>query len=184
MENKKGRVAMMFVGFVFLVVFMGIGLGIMVFGLVTVNEAFLLVDFVSETGQNFTQIYQNTTQIGIEKLINTADNSGLLLILGMVVVMTLIGFFFRTDQKLWIAFDIFILVISFTVSVYLLQSFETFVLSNSNITAIYSNEIPNTFRIINNLPILLPVVGILVMFVTYGLTKKKRETESVEGLGF
>lgn len=182
MENKKGRVMIMILAFVFIVVFFAIFLGSAVFMLNTTNEAFLGVDLVLND-QNFTEVYQNTTQIGINQLVSTADNAGLLLVLGMLVVMSITGYIFRTEKRLWIAVDIFVILVAFITGVYLVQSFETFVATTVNITDVYSDDLPDTFRIVSNLPILIPVFGVIVMFATYGITRKKEQPVGAE-LGF
>lgn len=182
MENKKGFMMLTLIAFVFVVVFFAIGLGVILYVLDTTDQAFLGIDLVLNN-QNFTEVYQNTTQVGINQLRNTADNAGLLLILGMLVVMSVTGYIFRTNQRLWIVLDIFLIVVAFTMGVYLNQGFETFVFYDGNITEIYADDLPNTFRIVNNLPILIPIVGVLVMFITYGVTRKKEDQAGAE-LGF
>lgn len=182
MENKKGMQLMTLLAAVFIIVFFTVFLGVIVFTVNTTDDAFLTVDLVLND-QNFTEVYQNTTQVAFTQIRNTADNAGLLLILGMLIVMTLTGYMFRTDKRLWIAADIFLIVVAFVTAVYLLQGFETFVQTSANFTAVYSDDLPETFRLVNNLPILIPIFGIIIMFATYGITRKKEQPVGQE-LGF
>ncbi len=171
--DKSGRLItfILFV-FVFLGVMGGFMIGIMVFGANLVDQSFSSIDvMIGEV--NFTEAYDDTLGIGINAFLNSADNYGLGLLLGMVLLMAISGFMFREKQKVWIVAEFVILIISFIFAVTLTGAYNTVINSSTELLNIYSIDLINTSRFILNLPIIVPIVWAFIVILSYGLFRKE-----------
>lgn len=184
--NKRGasRIwALIF--FIFLVFVFMVIIGVIVFTTSTVNQAILnITDFNVTSNISFISAYQDTTQIAFLNIIRTADSRALLFILGLIVVMIMIGYVFRTDQKLWIILDIFVIVIAYIMSIYFVQVFDNYINSITAINTIYANNLSQSSSLFYKLPGYIPIIGVIMMIVTYGMTRRKDNFETVGGLGY
>lgn len=157
-----------FIGF-FALIFMGVAF--YGFGLFN-SQIEAIPDFIIGN-ISFQDNYENTLGAGMDAVMNTFIWSTLLLLFGMVIVMLIVGYTFQTNQKLFIILDIFIIIGAFVVSVYLSQFFETFINSNPEFLDIFSNEFYLSSLFILLLPYAMPVIGILIMFASYIMVRKR-----------
>lgn len=172
-KDKRGLASLQIVFFVFIVAFFVLYLGAQTFAVSKVRTIISPIDF-NIGNVSFNESYGTFIEPSLKAIINTADNSGLLLIFGMIFVMLLLGFYFRAN-RLWVVFDFFVVVFSFIASVYMSRTFNTFINSNTELLSVYSTELQHSSFIILNLPYIVVIVGALIMIVTYGITSKLRE---------
>ena len=161
--------------FVFFALFLVFGAGILYFSADVVDSSFTAIGDLSIGGIDFNQTYQNTLGIGISASKNTITTASIGLLLGMVVVMMLMGYFLRGTNRLWIILDLFIILVAFITAVYLSRSFDTFINLNSDLFSIFSNDLETSSRFVLNLPFVIPIIGVLIMLVTYATGRKKEE---------
>lgn len=173
-RNKAGKLnAFMLLVLVFLG-FMGIIImGIFIYGANLIDQSFSSVDL--EIGDvNFTEAYDDTLGIGVNVFLNSADNYGLALLLGMIVLMIVSSFVFREKQKVWIVAEFVILIIAFIFAVTIQRAYDTVINSSTTLLDIYSIDLINSSKFILNLHIIVPIVWAFIIIISYGLFKKER----------
>lgn len=174
-ENKKGMTTFQVLGFVIFTFFIVVFLGLYTYGLTIFNTQMLTlgedIGFVGNV--SFAQNYNDTIREAIEVQINTADNMGIAIILGMIIIMIIVGFKASHSKRLWILMDFFIISVAFLLSVYFASTFELFINTDSNLFAIYSTTLSSSSTFILNLPIYVPIVGALIMILTYAVPRKQ-----------
>lgn len=174
MVSKRGfsPTAMIF-AFVFLVFFIVIIFGIIYYAAYKADSIMGGITGLSIGDVDFHDKYEETLGSGINSLINTLSVTSLFLILGLVVVMMIMGYHLRDTNKLWIIMDIFLILAAFLCSVYLSNTFDDLINSNGELFSVYSGEFETPSRLLLNLPIIVPIVGVLIMIVTYATVRKK-----------
>lgn len=172
-KNKSGQLkSAMVVVFIF-VAFIGIiMMGIFVYGANLVNQVFSSVDF--EIGeQNFTKVYENNMGRAVDSFLNSADNYGLGLLFGMIIMMAFTSYTFREKQKAWIIIELGILFLAFIFAVTLQRSYNTVINSSTTLLDIYSIDLIRSSRFILNLPAIVTGVWAIVIVITYGVFRKE-----------
>ena len=172
--NKAGKLnAFMLLVLIFLGLMGVIIMGIFVYGANLIDQSFSSIDL--EIGDvNFTEAYDDTLGIGINVFLNSADNYGLLLLLGMVALMIVSSFVFREKQKVWIVAEFGILITAFIFAVTIQGAYETVINSSTELLDIYSVDLINSSRFILNLHIIIPIVWAFIIIISYGLFKRER----------
>lgn len=180
-KNKRGfSVTIMIFFFVFLAFFLSMLIGVGLYATNQVDQAFASIDF-NIGNVSFNQTYNETLAPALKSFSRVGDSTALALIIGMVLVQILVGFFYSTS-RLWILLDIGILIVSFIVAVILSQAFDTFINSSPVLLDIFSIDLDKSSTLILNLPAIVAIAGILTMVVTYGITRKsKQEQPDVTG---
>ncbi len=171
--NKKGFITLMLVFFVFIAFFLLIILGVFFFGFELFNNAFGDLN-ITLGNQSFSEEYNKTLGRGFEASLNMIVTSSIFLLLGMVVVMLLVSYRFRSNNYILIPLDIFIIIFAFILAVYLQGAFDSFINVNETFLDIYSIDLQLASRFLLNLPAVVTITGALIMLVTY-LPLKKRE---------
>jgi len=178
--NKKGVTTVMLIVFVFVGLILLVVLGIGVYGFNLVDDTFSQIDFnISNT--SFQETYNQTLQPGIEAMTTTVPvliSTGVLL--GFILVMMIAGYSVKRINKLWILLDVFIIIVAEVIAVIISSSFRTFMNSSPELLSIFSNTLSAGSRYVLNLPIIVPILGGLVMLMTY-LTVKEKEDVQPEG---
>lgn len=174
--DKRGASVTQVVAFVFIAFFVVLFLGGFLYGLSLVDNAFGGLDVVIGT-QNFTQAYDNTLKQGIDAVFAVADLASLLLIFGMTILMLIVGYYWGDEnKKFWILADFCILIVSFVVSVYLQNYFNTFITDPNFLDpTIYTQTLAKSSALVLRLPYYVAIVGVLIMIATYALSKRKQE---------
>lgn len=175
MDNKRGKLnaVMMFV----LVVlgFMGIILmGLFVYGANLIDQTMLSLDIIIGN-ISFLEAYNETLGIGINTLLNSADNYGLGLLLGMVVLIIISSFMFQEKQKLWIVLEFFILIVAFILAVTIQGAYTNVINSSTELLDIYTINLIKSSTFILNLHIIVPIVWAFIVIISYGIFRKKEE---------
>ncbi len=173
MASKKGFATLMLVFFVFISFFLLIVLGTFFFGFELFDDTLSKIN-VTIGHQNFTQEYNKTLGRGFNAALNTIVASSIALLLGMVIVMLLVAYKFRSDNYILIPLDIFIIILALIVAVYLSSAFDSFININSTFLDIYSIDLQIASRFLLNLPMVVTITGALIMLANY-LPLKKRE---------
>ncbi len=172
--NKAGKLnsvmifVLLFLGFIGIII-----MGIFVYGGNLVEKTFKSIDIIIGD-QNFTEVYDETLGKGINSFLNSADNYGLGLLLGMVLLMAIISYAFSEKQKAWIVLELLILIVAFIFAVMLQGAYNTVINSSTTLLDIYSIDLIKSSKFILNLPIIIPVVWAFIVILTYGVFKRPR----------
>lgn len=182
MVYKKGISPVgMVIFFVFATFFVLFVFGVIYYATEKIDESFDGITGLTVGDVDFHTTYQETIQPGFSAILRTLSTVALGTILGMIVVMLIMGYKLQ-ENRLWILFDIFIILVAFIVAVYISQSFDTVISSNGEFFEIYSGQFSLPSRFLLNLPIYIPIIGIFIMLATYA-TKKRREPNVFEAPG-
>lgn len=172
MVYKRGFITLMLVFFIFIAFFLVIILGVFFYGFELFNDAFGEIN-ITLGDQNFSEEYNRTLGRGFEASLNMIVTSSIALLFGMVIIMFLVSYKFRSNNYILIPLDIFIITVSFIVAVYIQGSFDSFINVNETFLDIYSIDLQLASRFLLNLPIIVTISGALIMLVNYLPLKKK-----------
>ena len=171
MENKQAKTSIVLIFFVFFAFFMLVFYVALIYGFTTFDNVARQID-INVSGQNFSQIYNATLGRGITTTIDVANDSALLFILGMVVVMSLFGYAARENQKLWFILDLFILFVAMILGIYMSRAYNTYINADAGFLNIASTNFQTASTLILNLPFIIPAIWLIIVVITYGLTRK------------
>jgi len=152
---------------IFVIFFCIIFLGLITYTFITFNDVITEVDFNLTENLSFQETYNETLGVGINAVIDQADNWGIFLVFGMVIMMILCGFVFRSNQKLWLILEIFILVTAFILAGVLQYTFNETIHSSDELLDVYSNNIQKSSTFMLYLPLIIVVIWFLVIIVAY-----------------
>lgn len=178
--------AIMLVVAIFVMFFFVLTMGVFTYIAVTVDDAFESVD-LNISGYTFNETYQDTLGLGVNAIIDQADMWGMFLLFGMVLLMIICGYFFNSNQKLWIILEIFILVVTFIIAGVLQYTFNEAIHASSELLDIYSTQLEKSSTFILALPFIIPVIWLIMMIIVYGRFKRKsfeEATDTTQGVGF
>jgi len=176
--GKAGKLkALMLIVFIFLGFFGILIMGIFVYGANLVNQTFSSID-LTIGDQNFTEVYDETLGKGINAFLNSADNYGLFLLLGMILLMVITSYTFSERQKTWIVAEFVILIIAFIFAVMIQGAYNTVINSSTTLLDIYSIDMIKSSKFILNLPIIIPIVWAFIVIITYGIFRRERRIGS------
>ena len=180
--NKAGKLNTLMI---FVLIFLGfigaIMMGIFVYGGNLVEQTFGSIDIIIGN-QNFTEVYDETLGQGINAFLNGADEYGLGLLLGMIILMAIVSYSFQEKRKTWIVLEFVILIVAFIFAVMLQGAYNTIINSSSTLLDIYSVDLIKTSKFILNLPIIIPIVWSFMVILVYGVFKRPRRVG--EDLGY
>jgi len=172
-KGKAGKLsALMLIVLVFLGFIAVLIMGIFVYGANVIDQTFSSID-ITIGDQNFTEAYDDTLGRGINAFLNSADNYGLGLLLGMIVLMAITSFAFSEKQKAWIVAEFVILIIAFIFAVMIQGAYDTVINSSTTLLDIYSVDLVNSSTFILSLPVIVPIVWAFIVILSYGLFRKK-----------
>ncbi len=166
--NAVMLILLIFLGFM-AIIMMGVG----VYMANIVDSTFSNID-ITIGDQNFTEVYDDTLGIGINVFLNSADNYGLGLLLGMILLMVISSLIFKEKQKAWIVLEFVILLAAFIFAVTIQRSYDLIINSSTAFLDIYSVDLINSSKFILNLPLIITIVWSFIVIITYGLFKKER----------
>jgi hypothetical protein len=173
-KNKKGQMnTMMILGFIFICFFAIIFLGVLLYLGLTVDSVMSGIN-IKVGNINFNESYNQTMAPALNKLISNADYSGIGLLFGMIIVMLICGYKFRTSKRLFILIDLLIIVVCFIISV-VIQNYYNYIINiNADLYNIYTNYLPKSSTFILRLPIIISIIGVLILIVSYATINKKK----------
>jgi len=174
-SNKKGQTTIfIFVGLILILFYT---IFIIVLGIVSghINNA-LSQDV--EIGQvNLGEINTQTFQIYNNLVQKNADFWGICVIFGMIFALFLTSYFTRNSvPKVAIIFEIFIIIAVFIVSLYLSAAYTSIVTAFSAAGEDFAvDNLRNTSYFIQNLPIFVAIIGVIMMILFHSSIPKKQE---------
>ena len=172
--SKAGKLNSLMIFVLIFLGFMGIIImGIFVYGGNLVNQTFKSID-VTIGDQNFTEVYDATLGKGINAFLNSADEYGLGLLLGMIILMVIISYSFAEKQKTWIVLEFVILIVAFIFAVMIQNAYSTVINSSTTFLNIYSIDLIKSSKFILNLPIIIPIVWCFIVTLVYGISKRPK----------
>lgn len=173
MGNRRGQMqALMLIAFIFIAFFFVIFIGIGVYTINIVQNQLSSID-MTVGNMTYNQTYSQGLYPALNTLKNSMDTEGIVLLFGMIVCQMIVAYGLRNRKTMWVIMDIIIIIVSFIIAVIISNTFNLVINSNSDLFQVYSQQIPTPSAFILNLYIYIPVVGILISIITYGIFKKK-----------
>jgi len=179
--NKKGQMTLLLIllvlGLFVAVVFLLVG-GIV---MVRINNA---LDQDIDVGQvNLADINADTFGHATTMYLNNADWWGICLIFGMVLGIFLSAYILRNQYAKWmIILDIFIIVAVFMIALYMSSTYQTLLDALANVGEDFLEAYtPKTSLFFLNLPIFIPIIGVIAMVLSHSSIPKRREERLQEG---
>ena len=165
LKNKRGIATIETIYFAVIVFLMIVIIGVFAY-------AFNLI--TGSVGQDVMVGAVNLSNVTANTLgqINTAalDNLnliGMMIIFGMILGLVINAYFTRNEYpKLFFVIDIIILIITYIVSVYISNAYET-IITTAPFQTIFQSNLSSASTFLLNLPIYSVVVGIIIMIITY-----------------
>ena len=176
MENKRGFTTLTLIGVIFISLVMMIILGVVIQGFSVADSVFSQIDFNITENISFNETYQETLGPGLTAVTTTVPqliSTGILL--GMILCMMIVAYSTERKNSLWLMLDIAIIIVAEMGAVLVKDSFTSFINSSPEMLEIFSTTLSVGSKYILNLPIIVPVLGVLVMIVTQIIGKKKEE---------
>ncbi len=172
--NKRGVTTITLVVLIFTcLALMGI-LGTGIWMATLVDESISSLD-IQVGNQSFQGIYNETLKLGIDPLITTMPQIiSMGVMLGLVILMMLIGYFSKGIGRMWILLDIVFLIVAEAIAASVSSGFVSFMNSDPALLTIYSTTLSTPATFLINLPTIIPIIGILIMLATYIKVKKEK----------
>ncbi len=173
--NKKGFTTLTLIVLIFTSLsVMGI-LGVVVWTAGLADESFSSLD-VQIGDQSFQEVYNETLKPGLETAKTTLPKIiSMGVLLGMVILMMLVGYFSSEIGRMWILVDIAFLIIAEAVASSVSSGFVDLINSDPTLLEIYSDTLTEGASFVINLPTIIPVMGMLIMLATYIKVRRKKK---------
>ncbi len=179
MKNKRGQLTLMLLFFVVaaLLLMLVLGLSSWTFGIV--DDQFRSIDF--ELGNiSWQETYNATLGRGLSAASTTVPQlASIGLLFGMIMVMMFVGYYSGTRNKLWILLDIGIIIVAMVLASFAASSFLELMNITPELLDVYSITLSPGSKFILNLPVIVPIVGVLIMIMTNIVNKIRRKEEPV-----
>lgn len=179
MKNRRGQLTLMLIFFVIasLATMIVLGLSSWTFGMV--DEQFRSMDF--ELGNiSWNETYNQSTGVFLEAATTTAPQMASIgLLFGMIIAMMFVGYYSGTKNKLWILLDIGIIIVVEALASLSVSSFYGIMNISPELLDVYSITLSAGSKFIINLPVIVPIVGVLIMIMTNIVNKMRRKEEVV-----
>lgn len=179
MKNKRGQITFLlfFLVIIALITMIVLGLSSWTFGII--DDELREINF--ELGDtSWDETYNQTTGRALEAASTTAPQIiSIGLLIGMILVMMFIGYHAEVKNKLWIMLDIGIIIVVEIFAGMTVTSFYGIMNITPELLDVYSNTLSAGSKFIINLPIIIPIVGVLIMIITNIVNKLKRKEEVV-----
>lgn len=179
MKNKRGQLTFMLLFFVVatLLIMLVLGLSSWTFGIV--DNELRSIDF--ELGNiSWNETYNETLGRGLSAASTTSPQlASMGLLFGMIIAMMFVGYYSGTRNKLWIILDIAIIIVAMVLASFSVSSFLEFMNITPELLDVYSITLSAGSKFILNLPVIVPIVGVLIMIMTNIVNKIRRKEEPV-----
>ncbi len=173
--NKKGVTMVTLIVLIFTcLIVMGI-LGVTTWTASLADESLSSIGDFAIGNQSFQEVYNQTLKPGLETASTTMPQIiSMGVMLGMVILMMLVGYFSAEIGRMWILVDIAFLIIAEAIASAVSAGFVSYINSTPELLAISSGTLSEGASFVINLPIIIPPIGMLIMLATYIKVKKKR----------
>ncbi len=176
LKNKKGQVTLFLMLMIFVAFVMIILLGIATFATTYVVDSLSLIDDVGNISIN-ASVQDSLGQVNTGFLA-VADQMGIFLIFGMALGLLGSAFFFRGMlPRVFIVLDIFIIILTVIVAVYLSNSYETLINAIDSTIPDFKSVIPKSSTFILNLPEIVIGAGIFIIILGHIVIPRRRRDE-------
>lgn len=173
--NKKGMTAIMLIVFIFTGLALMMILGISTWCFSIVDDSFSGIDF-DMGNTSFGETYNQTLKQGLDPMTTSVPVTiSMGVLLGMIMVMVFVSYGVKDLGRLWIVLDIAFIIVAEIVASAISDGFTTFINTTPELFEIYSTTLSTGSSFVINLPLIIPVMGMLVMLVTYLVIGKKEE---------
>lgn len=173
--DRKGIATLSLIQIICYSLVVAIVMGVFVFTFGWVDFA---LDRDIDLGQvNLGELHNDTTGKIISGFQDKADDIGIIIIFAMIILM-LVNAYFTGDRYpvLFIVIDIFLIIFAFILAIYVAQVYQVLSTASSTLD-VFINDIPNTSKFVLGLPFIVPVVGGLIIILSYAKLKKDRGEE-------
>lgn len=179
MKNKRGQLTLMLLFLVVAALIIMIVLGLSTWTFQIVDEQFKSIDF--ELGNiSWNETYNETLGIGIRAASTTVPQlASIGLLFGMIMAMMFVGYYSGTRNKLWILLDIAIIIVAMVLASFAVSSFLALMNLTPELLDVYSITLSAGSKFILNLPVIVPIVGVLIMIMTNIVNKIRRKEEPI-----
>lgn len=181
-KDKRGITTLMIIAVIFIAFFAIILLIAFSYsaGLVDDTLSNLPNTIIGSSNMSLNQTFQEIVHPALSSLKTTVPQTmSMGLLLGMILIMILIGYYTKSQKKVWITLDILILIVAEILAFVIKTSFESY-LNGINIFLETARDIlPFPAKFILSMPILVPVFGGIVILATYMLSKERKEEEEI-----
>lgn len=178
-KNKKGLATLGLISFTVMSFMVLVVLGIIFFIYSTISTS-LAID-VSLGQVNLANITAQTlTPINTAMLAN-ADLISYMMIFGMILGMFANAYFLRDRyHRLFIILDIIIMVMVYIIAVYIAYIYKLLITATTSFD-IYITAMPKASSLMLNLPIIVPIVGVIMMILSYAKLPRSRDEPILTG---
>lgn len=179
--NNKGSVVIWAFLIIFVSLFIAIFLGISVFTFDKVNE--ILGQNVSVGQVNLKNVTDTTFGQISNGLVNNSDNIGIILLVGMLLLMIINGYFVGNKYpKLFLIVDIFLLIFFFIPAVYVSQIYSLLINNSGMFNYTYTTTLEKTSKFMLNLPQIIASSGIVTIILSYiGIKRDENDPINIAG---
>lgn len=174
MENKKGYTTVMIIFATIIALAVIVGLATVSFGAGLIDETMTEINF-DLGNQSFGEEYNQTLKPALNSIEITGPKMmSIGIILGMVLVCLAIAYVTPNRHKLWILLDVGVLIIAEIFAVAIRDMFRDNIMNMSpEFYNIFITTLSSGSKWILQMPIITPVIGVLMILVTYLIKKVK-----------
>jgi hypothetical protein len=182
MENKKGFTTIAVIGVIAIAIIALVLFAAMSFGAGKFNEVFSSIN-LTLGNQTFNETYHDGMKGAFTSLEVTGPKlMSIGLILGMVLICLSIAYFSYTRSKLWILLDIPILIIAEMFAVGIRDMFRDNILNlTPELYQVFITTLSQGSKWVLNMPTIIPIIGVVMILITYLFNKNKTEDQSNGG---
>lgn len=190
MDNKKGYTTLWILIGILVAVLVVTGAGLLSFVVDKVDTPLSAIDFcvnTSSTPFDNYSCFHNQYAEKITPVVSTVETTAVKIVstgivIGLILVMSFIGWVSPKKNRIWAAFDIFVIIFFTIAAVIISNQFDTYIHSNADLLAIYSgSNLSLGSTAILNLHILVAILGIFIMIIDYSTAKKEDPIGGVYG---
>lgn len=117
---------------------------------------------------NFTNASMNTVGKINEASLNNLNLIGLMALFGMIIGLLINTYFNRERKpKLFIIFDIVIIIVAYVISVYVSNAYEMILLNTGVLGTFLQANLEGASQFLLKLPLISLITGVLIMIITY-----------------
>ncbi|KKM22017.1 hypothetical protein LCGC14_1629610 [marine sediment metagenome] len=177
MQNKKGQITLLLFFFVAAALTIMLILGITAWTAKIVDDELRSFDF--EIGNiSWNETYNQSTGRVLKAASTTSPQMiSVGLLIGMILIMMFIGYHSDIKNKLWIMLDVGVMIIVEIFAGIIASSFTSLMNITPELLDVYSTTLSAGSKFVLNLPVIVPIVGVIIMIVTHIVSRIKRRED-------